>query len=130
MCCILHNMENIHHNLCPSYSTPQLKQSRLVHQNGLAELSQSNKIYLLDTRNTSNYIWVDKFEPNSISEPSSNTNTPSTNTTITAPDSSKTTNVIIGTISGIVVAAALIIIGIFGFKWYQKRKQNKIMRIA
>ena len=83
---------------------------------------------MLDSRN---YTWVDKFEPKSISEPtSSNKNTPSTNTTITAPDSSKTTNVIIGTISGIVGAAALIIIGIFGYKWYQKRKQNEIMRIA
>ncbi|CAG8648140.1 10102_t:CDS:2, partial [Funneliformis caledonium] len=112
-------------NSLTKYFLWDLSKSRLVHQNGLVELSQSNKIYLLDPRN---YTWVDKFEPKSISEhTSSNTNTPSTTS---APDSSKTTNVIIGTISGIVGAAALIIIGIVGYKWYQKRKQNEIMRIA
>ncbi|CAG8564482.1 2870_t:CDS:1, partial [Funneliformis caledonium] len=106
---------------------------RLVHPNGLAEISWSNKIYLLDIRNTSNYIWVDKFEPKSISEPTPNTNlpnTPSTTATSTVSVSPNKSDVIIGTLSGIVGTAILTIIGILGYKWYQKRNQNSIMRIS
>ncbi|CAG8574954.1 14672_t:CDS:2 [Funneliformis caledonium] len=105
---------------------------RNTHPNGLTEISRSNKIYLLDTRN---YTWVGKFELKSITVPTpSNTSLPNTSST-TASTSPKTTadgqkNTIVAAISGIVGTAFVMVIGILGYKWYQKRKQNEIMRIA
>ncbi|CAG8577978.1 3263_t:CDS:2 [Funneliformis caledonium] len=105
--------------------------SILIHPNGLEKSSMSNKIYLLDT---TNFTWVDKFEPKSITEPTpSNTSLPNTSST-TSSTSPKTTdglkNTIVAAISGILGTAFVILIGILGYKWYQKRKQNEIMRIA
>ncbi len=95
---------------------------------------ESTKIYLLDVRN---YTWVDGFKPN---ETLSNT-TPDRTTTssvtivITQPahanDGRQLNTIIIAvsTIGGILGIIIFVTIGIFGYKWYQKRNKIEIMRI-
>ncbi|CAI2166170.1 3826_t:CDS:2 [Funneliformis geosporum] len=101
---------------------------QLTFPNGLEERISSKNIYLLDTKN---YSWVDKFDPITSNTTSPSPSPTTTNTTLS--DTAKTNNVqlntIIGTISGILCTAILMTIGIFGYKWYQKRKQSEIMRI-
>ena len=85
-----------------------------------------------------NYTWVNSFEPENMAK--STTSTPISPTT-----SAKTTNpsenpsdinnqlpikvvigIVIGTIFG---TAAFMTIGFFGYKQYQRKRQNEIMRI-
>ncbi|CAG8574992.1 1457_t:CDS:2 [Funneliformis caledonium] len=81
-----------------------------------------------------NYTWVGKFELKSITVPTpSNTSLPNTSST-TASTSPKTIdgqkNTIVAAISGILGTTFVMLIGFLGYKWYQKRKQNEILRIV
>ncbi|CAG8452279.1 4763_t:CDS:2 [Funneliformis caledonium] len=83
----------------------------LTHQNGLTEIS----IYLLDIYISNNFIWVDKFEHKPTP---SNTILPKP----TMPPAFPKFNFVIGALSGIVGTAILMMIGILGYKWYQKKE--------
>jgi len=101
----------------------------------------SSKIYLLDIRN---YTWIDRFEPENMPAPSNTTLKDPSLTTATSSASAKATDVImarddnqlntlkivIGVISGVVGTAVIMITGFFGYKWYQRRMQNRIIRIS
>ena len=87
-----------------------------------------------------NYTWVNSFEPENVVK--STTSTPISPTT-----SAKTTNpsenpsdvnqlmtlkLVIGILSATFGTATFMIIGFFGYKWYQRKSrnsQNEIMRI-
>jgi len=77
----------------------------ITHPNTVPSENKNSRIYLLDI---SNHTWVDTFEPKSITE---NNN------------QDKPLKIVIGIISGILATAILVIIGIFGYRWYQERKQ-------
>ena len=114
----------------------------ITQPNGPSFEKQNSKIYLLDIRS---YTWVYTFEPSTPPNPSSNPSNSST-----TPDPSKTSaknndstqtsfasepnqlttmKIVIAAIGGVLGTIILIAIGIFGYKMYQKRQKNDIMRI-
>jgi hypothetical protein len=102
----------------------------------------NSKIYLLDIRT---YTWVYTFEPskppnNTSSNPSTPSNPSTTSaknnyqTQISANDSESNnplTKIIIITsaICGILGTVILMIIGFFGYRLYQRRQQNEVLRV-
>ena len=113
----------------------------IAQQNDFSVSIPSSKIYLLDIRN---YTWVDRFEPENIPAPSNTTLTDPSLTTATSSASAKATDVImvrddnqlntlkivIGVIGGVLGTAVIMITGFFGYKWYQRRMKNRIIRIS
>ena len=120
----------------------------ITQPNGLPLANKNSKIYLLDIRS---YTWVYTFEPSTSSNPSNSSTTssnPSNSSTTSDPsktsaknnDSTQTSfasepnqlttmKIVIAAIGGVLGTIILIAIGIFGYKMYQKRQKNDIMRI-
>ena len=69
----------------------------------------------MDTRN---YTWVNTFEPES------------TFSTPMSPTTSSKTLTTVGISIGVILGTAIFMTaGFFGYKWYQRKRQNEIIRI-
>ncbi len=107
----------------------------ITQKNALPLEHGNSKIFLLDINN---YTWIDTFEPKNTIPPSDpHSNPPLNNSTQTTSTSQSTTNsgIAVGAIVGAIVGAssilALMVIGFFGYKCYQRRqKNNGILEIA
>ena len=79
-----------------------------------------------------NYTWVYTFEPSTPNTTSSNPSTTGFNPSTQVPNTLESNNqlttmkVVIGTLSGVVGTAILMIIGFFGYRWHKKRQTEKI----
>ena len=89
-----------------------------------------------------NYTWVYAFEPSTPSNATSpNTSTTSVSNANPSTQASTTTNasesnnqlttmkVVVATISSIFGTAILMTIGFFGYRYYQRRRPNEVMRV-
>ena len=84
-----------------------------------------------------NFTWVNTFELKSTSSDPSTPISPTTSAKTTNPSENLSDgknqlsiNVVIGIVaSAIIGTVAFMTMGIFGYKWYQRKRHNDIMRI-
>ncbi|CAI2191449.1 8845_t:CDS:2, partial [Funneliformis geosporum] len=103
-----------------------------ITQSNAPPLGKSSKIYLLDI---SSYTWVKNFEPvyitlNETKAKSTTTSAKSTTLSNISESNFSKVKIVIGIISGIACFTIFSAVGLFSYKWYQKRKHVDVIRIS
>ncbi|EXX66894.1 uncharacterized protein OCT59_023201 [Rhizophagus irregularis] len=94
-------------------------------------LLQKPFFYILDVRN---FTWVEKFEPEQLSQSPNGTTTVNTSSTnspglgVTTPDNGKQIGIIIGAVG--ISVGVIAVAGLLGYKYYKKQKYTRAIPTA